>query len=197
DAVIQLVRVAVGIGRIEMPVRPGQIAASAADRAAALGEPVERVRHFLKRADLPGDLVDRAALGARVRVDGLQDLPREEDKRMMVGAVTREIPDRRPDLVALLGRHALGEIDRVGDAKAEQPAIEVLAALGIGDVDAEMPEAADAERTRQLHAADEEMFGDRLRNALGLVHFSLAVRLYARRTHRVSPTTSRRGFPET
>src|SRR5262249_33851708 len=110
---------------------------------------------------------------------------------VMVGAVAREVSDRRADLVALLRRHALREIDRVGDAEAEQPAVEIPAALGVGDVDAEVPEAPDAERTRQLHSADEEMFGSRLSNAFGLVHVSVPLRflalgseLYARRSCR-------------
>src|SRR5262249_9628227 len=76
-------------------------------------------------------------------------------------------------LVALLGRHALGEIDRVRNAEPEQPAVEILAALGIGDVDAEMPEPPDAERPRQLDAADVELLGSGFGNALRPVHDAL------------------------
>jgi len=125
-----------------------------------------------------------------VRIDDFEDPARKENKRVVVGAVAREIADRRTHLVPLFRGHALAEIERIRDPEAEQPAIEILAALGIGDVHAEVAEAPDAERPRQLYSADGEFLCRGLRDAFGLVHIglSLAGRLYARLTHRESPT---------
>ena len=156
DAVVELVDVAFRIRRIEMPVRAGQVAAGAADRLAALGEPAEGVGDLAQRADLPGDLVDRALRLLRPFVQRRKGAAREEDERMMVGAVAREVADRRPDFRAQLLGQARGEIERIRQAKAEQAAIEILAALRVADVDAEVAEAADAEGARQAHAPDVE-----------------------------------------
>src|SRR5581483_4639166 len=168
-----LVGMAVRVGRIEVPVGSGEIASGAVDRLAAPREPVERVGHFLQRPGLPGDLVHRAARRARGRTERLERALRKEHERVMVGAVAREIADRRPGPALLVLGHALAEVDRIGDAEAEQPAIEVLAALGIGDVDAEVPEAADAERPGHAHAADDVLFRLRGGNPFGLVHREL------------------------
>jgi len=75
---------------------------------------------------------------------------------VMIGAMAREVAHRRADALALLFRQPRGEVERIRDAEPEQPAVEVLAALGIGDVDAEVAESPDAERPWQLHAADIE-----------------------------------------
>jgi len=113
DSVIELVGVAVGIRRIEMPVRSRQIAARAADLLAPPGEPVERVRHFLQRPDLPGDLIDGARRLQRMRVEDGVGVLGEENERMVIGAVAREVADRRADARALVLGQPRPEIDRV------------------------------------------------------------------------------------
>src|SRR5205085_12608661 len=102
DAVIELVGMAFRIRRIEVPVRAGQVAPGAADRLAAGAEPVEGVRYLLQRADLPGDLVDRALRPLRPWVQRLVSALREEDERMVVRSVTRKVADCRADAPAFV-----------------------------------------------------------------------------------------------
>jgi hypothetical protein len=78
DSVVQLVDMAIGVERIEMPIGPGQVASSAMYGLAATLEPLECIGHFLKRADLPGYLVDRPAGPPRVFVQCLAQPPGEE-----------------------------------------------------------------------------------------------------------------------
>src|SRR5207237_4098848 len=105
---------------------------------------------------------------------------RKEDERMVIGAMPREVADRGADARALVFRQALREIERVGDAKAEQPAVEVAATLGVRDIHAEVAESPDAERARPAHAPEIE---------LGLhAPYCIAARTYSsRRRRRRSP----------
>ncbi len=76
----------------------------------------------------------------------------------MVGAVAGEHADGRAlDLGELLRGKAVGGVADVGDHEAEQVGVEPDAFLDIGEVVAEMAEAADAERTLELDAADGEL----------------------------------------
>src|SRR5713101_6304589 len=81
----------------------------------------------------------------------------EEDERMVIGAVAREVADRRADARALVLGQPRAEVERVGNAKAEEATVEILALLRIGDVDAEMAQAPDAERPAHDHAAHLEL----------------------------------------
>ncbi len=174
DAVVELVGVAVGVRRIEMPVRSRQIAARAPDLLAPPRKPVERVRHFLQRPHLPGDLVERPRGLERMRVQDRVGVPGEKNERMVIGAVAREVADRRADARALVLGKPRPEVDRVGDAKAQQPAVKILALLGIGDVHAEVAQAPDAERPAHDHAAHLELCRrDRRGEAFGFVHEGL------------------------
>src|SRR5205809_4282468 len=171
DSVVELVGVAVGIRRIEMPVRSRQIAARAADLLPPPGKPVERVRHLLQRPDLPGDLVERPRGLERMRVEDRVGVLGKKHERMVIGAVAREVADRRADARALVLGQPRAEVDRVGDAKAEQPAVKILALLRIGDVHAEVAQAPDAERPAHDHAAHLELCRrDRRGEAFGFVH---------------------------
>ena len=76
---------------------------------------------------------------------------------MVIGAVAREVTSRGADARALVLGQPRPEVDRVGDAKAEKATVEILALLGIGDVDAEMAQAPDAERPAHDHAAHLEL----------------------------------------
>src|SRR3954464_12443042 len=91
---------------------------------------------------------------------------------MVIGAVPREVAHGGTDACALLLRQARPEVERVGNAKAQKPAVEVLAALGLAHVDAEMPQAPDAKRAREPHAPNAEV------NFLAL-HFALWRRMAA------------------
>ena len=75
---------------------------------------------------------------------------------MVVAAVAREVADAGAVLAALFRRQPHAEVDRVRDAKAQDPAVEIARRLGIGCVDAEMPQAQELERPRQAHASDIE-----------------------------------------
>src|SRR5947208_6040409 len=157
DAVIEFVDVALGIGRIEVPVGSRQVAPRAADRLAAPGEPVECVRDLAERSHLPRDLVDRALRLLRPFVQRRVRAAREAHERVVIGAVAREVADRRTDFRARRLGQARAEVQGIRDAEAEQAAVEVAARLGIAHIDAEMPQAPDAERPRQPHAAYVEL----------------------------------------
>jgi len=75
---------------------------------------------------------------------------------MMIGAMAREVAERRPDAAALVLGQPVREVERIGDAKAEQAAIEIAAGLGIGDIHPEVAQAPDAERAWPAHAAEVE-----------------------------------------
>jgi hypothetical protein len=78
DAIVELVDVAVGIGRIEMPVRPRQVAPRAQHAPLAPHEPLVAFGDFAQAADLPGDLIDRElGIAAIVRID-LRERPAGE-----------------------------------------------------------------------------------------------------------------------
>src|SRR2546430_17409789 len=90
---------------------------------------------------------------------------------MVIGAVAREVTNRGADARALVLGQPRTEIDRVGNAEAEHPTVEILALLRIGDVDAEMAKAPDAERPAHDHAAHLELRRrDGRSEAFGLVH---------------------------
>ena len=81
----------------------------------------------------------------------------EENERVVIGAVAREVADRGADARALVLGQPRAEVDRVGDAETQQPAVEIFALLRIGDVDAEMTQAPDAEGPLHAHAAYQEL----------------------------------------
>src|SRR5205807_686107 len=90
---------------------------------------------------------------------------------MVIGAVAGEVADCRADARALVLGQPRPEVERIGNAKTEQPAVEILALLRIGDVDAEMTQAPDAERPPHAHAAHLELCRRCGRSeAFGLVH---------------------------
>ena len=131
DAVIDLVGVALGIGRIGVPVRARHVAADAARIDADRLEPVDAVADLAQGADLPGDLVggdlgigDMAAGAAAAHA--VERRLGEDHVRMVIGAVRHEIADRGRHAVEHVGRRDdAGEIERVGDAEAQQIAIEM------------------------------------------------------------------------
>ena len=159
DAVKELVDMAVGVERIDIPVRAGRVAPGTVDAQAELPEILETLNHLAQAADLPGDLVGRD-LGefALELVVGRQRAAREEHERMVFGAMPGEIADQRPHLGAFLGCEARRQVELVGDAQAEQLFVKAARDFRVGDIDAEMPEAPHLERSRQADAAN-NVFG--------------------------------------
>ena len=107
-------------------------------------------------ADLPGDLVDRDLVGL-ARREQPEDLAREQDERVVIGAVPREVAlgvGIWPESLALLVREARAEVGLVGDRKAEQITVKVNARFDVVDVYTEVPEPPDAEGSIQQNAAD-------------------------------------------
>ena len=95
DAVIELVGVAFGIGRIGVPVRARHVAADAAGIDAS-HEIVDAVADLAQGADLPGDLVGRD-LGRNLRsARWSMTALWEQHEGVMVGAVAHEIADGSP-----------------------------------------------------------------------------------------------------
>src|SRR6185437_5279564 len=154
-AVIELDRVAVRIAEIAMPVAARHVAAGAAHLDVAGAEIIVGLDHFLERADLPGDLVQRdVAVGAAVAEERAHRLVGEQES-VMIGAVGEEEDARLFHLLRRLA-HELerADIDLVGQAEAEQPRVEIDAGVEIADIETEMAEASDLERLRIDHAAD-------------------------------------------
>src|SRR5205085_8436812 len=101
----------------------------------------------LEAAALPGDLVDRD-LGREFSVGAMiHDPLREQHKRVMVGPVAHEITARVAEIGVLREPRGPREIERVGSGKAEQVAIKFAALRQSLDIEPEMAEAADLERS--------------------------------------------------
>ena len=160
DAVEQFVDMAGGIERIEMPVRARQVTAGAMNAFATLTEPVKAVGHLLQAADLPGDLVDAAGHRefGRELVQRAIDLARKEHEGVMLGAMPAEVAHAGPELGHFLGWQTRPEVQRIGDAKAQQIAVEMLAHFRVEHIDAEVTQATYLERAWQAHATDQKLF---------------------------------------
>ena len=154
-AVIEFDRVPVGIADVGVPVAARHIAPDATDLDVALTEVVGSGKHLVHRADLPGDLVDRDVPRDRVVPEyGPQRLVRQQES-VMVGIVAHEDDARVLEpLGHLLPARHLGEIARVGDAEAEETGVEVEPLVHVRDVEAEMSEAPDLERSRIANTPD-------------------------------------------
>ena len=128
-----------------------------------LVEVVDRAHHLLERADLPGDLRQRDVLRARVVAEHRAQRAVRQQESVMVGVVGHE--EQAIVLHAVPGAgQQLVEVGLVGKAEAQRLAVEVQSGVELGEVEAEMPEAADAERPRVEDAADV---------VLGLAHAGL------------------------
>jgi len=136
-----------------VPVRARHVAARAVDIDLAAFHPAGRIDQLLQAADLPGDLVHRVL--RRQARHHLEETAREDDEGMMIAVEAREITNGL-ELALVLGRDAVGEIERIGFHEAEQPEIEMQRLLHMVGEKAEMAQAADPERPVKHHAADIE-----------------------------------------
>ena len=137
-----------GVERIEVPVRARQVTAGAMNALAALAEPVKAIGHLLQAADLPGDLVDATGhreLG-REFVQRAIDLAREEHEGVVFRAMTAEVADAGSEPGHFLGWQARPEVQRIGNAKAQQVAVEMLAHFRVEHIDAEVPKTTNLDR---------------------------------------------------
>src|SRR5690606_13842328 len=104
----------------------------------------EAVHHFAKAADLPGDLVDRAALVV-MRQQAHTQAAGENHEGMMIGSVAHEVAGGGAVLSLFFRRQAMAEIEGIGDAEAETLRVEVARGVDIFDVETEVSEPADFE----------------------------------------------------
>jgi hypothetical protein len=154
DAVIQFVCVPVRVVYIGVPVAAGHVAPDALDADLLLFEIAVGLDDLLQAAALPGDLVYRH-LGCEFAVGAaVHDRLREQHHRVMVGAVTHEIPVAVAEPGIFRKPWSAGEIGFVGHREAQQVAVEMARLIEPGHVEPEMPEPADSERPFQHDAAD-------------------------------------------
>ena len=155
-AVIQLVRVTVGIVEVGVPIGARHVAPAALNLHAALVLPFAALHDFFETADLPRDLIHYdLRLEAPLRVEKLAHLAVEEHEAMMVGAVAHEVPARIPH-AGDVGRvlRTRSKIEPIGDAVAQILGVEFQARFHLERVEPEVADAAHLERPFEQHAAN-------------------------------------------